>query len=32
VTAKSFWDASYDRLDNYLDLPKKEEKTNAKRS
>ena len=29
---RRFWDASYDRLDNYLDLLKKEEKRNAKRS
>ena len=29
---RRFWDASYDRLDNYLDLLKKEEKKDAKRS
>jgi len=29
---RRFWDASYARLDNYLDLLKKEEKKNAKRS
>ena len=29
---RRFWDASYDRLDNYLDLLKKEGKKNAKRS
>jgi hypothetical protein len=29
---RRFWDASYDRLDNYLDLLKQEEKKNAKRS
>jgi len=29
---KKFWDASYDRLDNYLDLLKKEGKKNARRS
>lgn len=29
---RRFWDASYARLDNYLDLLKKEEKKNARRS
>jgi DNA-binding transcriptional ArsR family regulator len=29
---RRFWDASYARLDNYLDLLKKEEKKHAKRS
>lgn len=29
---RRFWDASYARLDNYLELLKKEEKKNAKRS
>lgn len=28
---RRFWDASYDRLDNYLDLLKKEEKKHARR-
>ena len=29
---RKFWDASYDRLDNYLETLKQKEKTNDKRS